>query len=267
MQWFIKQSSIVQAFLASIFTWGMTAAGAALVFFFKEVKQTIMDSMLGFAAGVMVSASFFSLLSPALEYSSDMGVPGYIPTVTGFLCGCAFLWLADRLVPHMHSETNHVEGLRSKLGKSFLLILAVTLHNIPEGLAVGVTFGAAAHTNNISMILGAVALSIGMGIQNFPEGAAVSLPARANGNSVFMSWYYGQFSGLVEIPAAIIGALAVTYIQPILPFFMSFAAGAMIYVVFDELIPEAHVNGKNAIVTIMAVLGFAVMMLLDVSLG
>jgi len=167
----------------------------------------------------------------------------------------------------MHSETKHVEGLRSKLGKSFLLILAVTLHNIPEGLAVGVTFGAASQIKDISMLYGAIALSIGMGLQNFPEGAAVSLPARQNGNSVLTSWYYGQLSGLVEVPAAIIGALAITYVKPILPYFMSFAAGAMIYVVFDELIPEAHADGKKSIVTIMAVVGFAVMMFLDVALG
>ena len=252
---------LYQALLATLFTWGMTAAGASLVFFFKKVKQKVMDSMLGFAAGVMVAASFFSLLAPGIEYAEEMGKTPYISAVVGFLLGCGFLWMADKIVPHMHAETKHLEGVKSGLGKSTLLILAVTLHNIPEGLAVGVAFGAIVGTNNLAATMGALALAIGMGIQNFPEGAAVSLPARRDGVPPFKAFMYGQYSGLVEPPAAMLGVLAVTYIKPMLPYAMSFAAGAMIYVVFDELIPEAHADGKKAFVTIAAVLGFAIMML------
>jgi len=267
MEWFLGISPFMQSLIASLYTWGMTAAGAGLVFFFRKVNQKVMDSMLGFAAGIMVAASFFSLLAPGIQYAEEMGKPPYISAVAGFLLGCGFLWLADKIVPHMHSETKHVEGVKSGLGKSTLLVLAVTLHNIPEGLAVGVAFGAIAGTNNLAALMGVLALAIGIGIQNFPEGAAVSLPARRDGVSPFKAWMYGQLSGLVEPPAAVLGALAISYIRPLMPYAMSFAAGAMIYVVFDELIPEAHADGKKAIVTIAAVIGFAVMMFLDLALG
>lgn len=226
-----------------------------------------MNAMLGFAAGIMVAASFFSLLEPGIKYAEEQGIPPYIPAVLGFLIGCGFLWIVDRIIPHMHNDSGRVEGVKSGLGKSFLLVLAITLHNIPEGIAVGVAFGALSGSYNSAAFYSAVALAVGMGIQNFPEGIAVAFPARKEGASPFKAWFYGQLSGIVEIPAALVGVLGVSIVRPLLPYAMSFAAGAMIYVVFDELIPEAHADGERAIVTFMVVIGFALMMLLDVGLG
>ena len=261
-------SGVTLTLLATLFTWGMTALGAALVFLLRKgASQRVMDAMLGFAAGVMVSASFFSLLMPAIAYAEESGVPPYIPAVTGFLAGCGFLWLCDKLIPHFHPLNDRAEGMHNRFGRTTLLILAVTLHNIPEGLAVGVAIGAAAASGDSRGILAGLALAAGIGIQNFPEGAAVSLPSRKSGKSPLKAWWYGQLSGLVEVPAALLGVLAVTFIKPLLPYAMAFAAGAMLYVVFDELIPEAHADGRNSMVTFMAVAGLAVMMLLDIALG
>ena len=267
MSWFLDLSPTMQAFLATMFTWGLTAAGAGLVFFFTTIKKKTMDGMLGFAAGVMIAASFWSLLDPAIAMAESMGMVKWIPPVVGFLAGGAFLWLVDRSIPHIHPGMKETEGPESTIRRRFLLVFAVTLHNIPEGLAVGVAFGATAAGLESASLAGALALALGIGIQNFPEGAAVSLPLRREGLSKRKAFMYGQASGIVEPISGVIGALAVIMMQPILPYALSFAAGAMIYVVVEELIPEAQSAGDSDIATIGAMLGFAVMMLLDVALG
>lgn len=267
MNWFLDLTPPIQALLATLFTWGVTAAGAALVFFFKTIDKKVMDGMLGFAAGVMIAASFWSLLAPAIEMAESMGMIKWVPAVVGFLLGGGFLWIVDGIIPHIHPQTKEQEGPESNIRRSFLLVFAVTLHNIPEGLAVGVAFGATAAGMESASLAGAIALALGIAIQNFPEGAAVSLPLRREGLSKTRSFLYGQASGIVEPIAGVIGAVAVVAMQPILPYALSFAAGAMIYVVVEELIPEAQSAGDSDIATIGAMLGFAVMMLLDVALG
>ena len=260
---------VLLALFATLFTWGVTALGAATVFFFKSINQTILNSMLGFASGIMIAASFWSLLNPAIEMATSMGVAPVIPAVTGFIGGGLFLFLVDRLLPHLHAglETNQAEGIKTSWQRSVLLVMAITLHNIPEGLAVGVAFGALGLAGSPSTFGAAVALAIGIGLQNFPEGAAVSIPLRREGMSRTKSFVYGQASGLVEPIASVLGALLVVAIQPILPYALAFAAGAMIYVVVEELIPEAQQHGSSDYSTIGAMVGFAVMMLLDVALG
>lgn len=269
MDWFLQLHPIYQALVATVFTWFLTALGASLVFFFKGYNRNVFDLMLGFAAGVMIAASFWSLLSPAIEMSEEMGTQGWIPAVTGFLGGGAFLYLVDRLLPHLHlfKETKEAEGIKTTWRRSILLVLAITLHNIPEGLAVGVAFGAAAAGLPAATIAGAIALAIGIGIQNFPEGAAVSLPLRREGFSRRKAFFYGQMSGLVEPVAGVIGASIVLIAMPILPYALSFAAGAMIFVVIEELIPESQANKNTDLATIGAMGGFAIMMALDVALG
>ncbi len=268
--WLLGFHPVVQALLATIFTWLMTAAGAAMVFFFKSVKQKMMDGMLGFAAGVMIAASFWSLLAPAIEMAEEMSIPSWLPAVVGFLAGGIFLKLIDTFLPHLHMglELKDAEGVKTQWQRSVLLILAITLHNIPEGLAVGVAFGAVAAGLPAATITGAIALAIGIGIQNFPEGVAVSGPLRREGWSRFKCFWYGQLSGIVEPVAGVLGAAAVLAMRPLLPYALSFAAGAMIYVVVEELIPESQSNKANTDISTMgAMLGFAVMMLLDVALG
>lgn len=257
------------AFLATLFTWGVTALGAALVFFFKKINETVLNAMLGFASGIMIAASFWSLLNPAIEMAEQMGVPPYLPAVVGFLGGGLFLYLVDKTLPHLHMglENNQAEGIKTSWQRSVLLVMAITLHNIPEGLAVGVAFGALGIAGSPSTFGAAVALAIGIGLQNFPEGAAVSIPLRREGMSRTKSFIYGQASGIVEPIAAVLGALLVITMQPILPYALAFAAGAMIYVVVEELIPEAQQHGSSDYSTIGAMFGFAVMMLLDVALG
>lgn len=269
MEWFISLNPIVQALLATLFTWFVTALGASMVFFFKEIKRNILNGMLGFAAGVMIAASFWSLLAPAIEMAEMAGDTPWIPAAVGFLCGGAFLWLVDKLLPHLHMglPIEDAEGPKTSWQRSILLVLAITLHNIPEGLAVGVAFGAVAAGLPSATLAGAIALAIGIGLQNFPEGAAVSIPLRREGFSRFKSFFYGQSSGLVEPIAGVIGAAAVLFMRPILPYALSFAAGAMIYVVVEELIPEAQQDKNTDVATIGAMLGFAVMMILDVALG
>ena len=269
MDWFLAQNPILQALLATIFTWGLTAAGAALVFPFKSISRNVMDMMLGFASGVMIAASFWSLLNPAIEMSESMGMIPWLPPLIGFLCGALFLYVIDRIMPHIHSLTkgSKPEGVKSSLQRSILLVLAITLHNIPEGLAVGVAFGAAAAGFPEATITGAIALAIGIGIQNFPEGAAVSLPLRREGFSRKKAFMYGQFSGLVEPIAGVLGAAIVLIAMPVLPYALSFAAGAMIYVVVEELIPESQSGKHNDLATLGAIGGFAIMMWLDVALG
>lgn len=267
--WFFELTPIYQALVATLFTWLLTALGAALVFFFKTINQKVLNCMLGFAAGVMIAASFWSLLNPAIEMAEQAGKTPWVPAVLGFLAGGAFLWLADQLIPHVHigMPRSEAEGPKTSWRRSVLLVLAITLHNIPEGLAVGVAFGAVAADLPSASLAGAIALALGIGIQNFPEGAAVSIPLRREGLSRRRSFFYGQASGVVEPIAGVIGAAAVIYMQEILPFALSFAAGAMIFVVVEELIPEAQRDKNTDLATIGAMLGFAVMMTLDVALG
>jgi ZIP family zinc transporter len=267
---FIELSPVYQALLATLFTWGMTALGGSLVFFFTKINRKLMDGMLGFAAGVMIAASYWSLLAPAIEMAENNGdTPAWIPAVVGFLAGGAFLWGIDRILPHLHLgfPKSEAEGIKTSWQRSILLVLAITLHNIPEGLAVGVAFGAVAYGLPSAELSGAVALAIGIGIQNFPEGTAVSVPLRREGLSKFKCFWYGQLSGIVEPIAAVIGVIAVLAMRPILPYALAFAAGAMIYVVVEELIPEAQLEKNTDIATIGTMLGFAVMMALDVALG
>lgn len=269
IEWFSGLSPVQQAFLGTCFTWFLTALGASVVFFFKEINRNVMDGMLGSAAGVMIAASFWSLLAPAIKMVEEAGGTPWIPALVGFLSGGAFLWVIDRLLPHLHAgyPTSEAEGIKTSWQRSVLLVLAITLHNIPEGLAVGVAFGAAAAGHPAASLGAAIALAVGIGIQNFPEGAAVSVPLRREGLSRKKSFMYGQFSGMVEPIAGVLGAFAVIYMQPLLPYALSFAAGAMIYVVAEELIPESQADKHSDIATIGVMVGFAIMMTLDVALG
>lgn len=260
---------VLQALIASLFTWGVTALGAAMVFFFKSINKKVLDGMLGFAAGVMIAASFWSLLAPAIDLSEAMGLPKWLPAVAGFLAGGLFLRLVDMVLPHLHIglDIKDAEGPKTSWKKSLLLVLAITLHNIPEGLAVGVGFGAVAAGIPSANLSGALALALGIGLQNFPEGAAVAIPLRREGFSRVKSFLYGQASGIVEPLAAVAGAALVGLMRPILPYALAFAAGAMIFVVVEEVVPEAQSSGNSNIATLGSMLGFAVMMFLDVSLG
>lgn len=267
---FLEQySTIIQALMATLFTWAVTALGAGMIFFTKKVNRKLLDGMLGFASGVMIAASYWSLLAPAIELSEGLDVPVWFPAVTGFLLGGVFLFAVDKLLPHLHmgDDITNAEGPKTSWQRSVLLITAITMHNIPEGLAVGVAFGAAAAGLEGAGISSAVALAIGIGIQNFPEGLAVSAPLRREGWSKGKAFMYGQFSGMVEPIAGVIGAAATLLMRPLLPYALAFAAGAMIYVVAEELIPESKREGHSDIPTIGVMLGFAVMMLLDVALG
>jgi ZIP family zinc transporter len=269
VSWFEQLHPVNQALAATLFTWFMTALGAGMVFFFRRINRKTLDAMLGFAAGVMIAASYWSLLAPAIEMAEASNVPAWIPATTGFLLGGAFLWLVDKLLPHLHLgfPMAEAEGISTHWRRSVLLVLAITLHNIPEGLAVGVAFGALAADLPSANLAGAVALAVGIGIQNFPEGTAVSVPLRREGLSRLKSFWYGQASGLVEPVAGVIGAAAVILMQPILPYALAFAAGAMIYVVVEELIPESQLEKNTDAATMGAMFGFAVMMTLDVALG
>jgi ZIP family zinc transporter len=260
---------VTQALLATLFTWGVTALGAASVFLFKTLRQEFLDWVLAFAGGVMVAASFWSLLAPAIEVAEEQGTPPWIPAVVGFLLGGAVLREMDRFLPHLHIgyPLSSAEGIHTRWRRSLLLVLAITLHNIPEGLAVGVAFGAVAQGIESASLAGAVALAVGIGLQNFPEGIAVAMPLRREGLSRGKAFWYGQLSAVVEPIAGVIGAAAVLIARPLLPYALSFAAGAMIFVVVEEVIPEAQREGHNDLATFGVMLGFAVMMLLDVSLG
>ncbi|MBN1760215.1 MAG: ZIP family metal transporter [Chitinispirillaceae bacterium] len=269
LTWLTGLHPVLQALCATLFTWGVTALGAGLVFFFKTINRKMLDGMLGFAAGVMIAASFWSLLAPAIEMVESEGGTPWIPAVIGFLSGGLFLWLTDKILPHLHLglPIEQAEGIPTNWRRSILLVLAITLHNIPEGLAVGVAFGAVASGLPSASLGGAIALALGIGIQNFPEGAAVSVPLRREGLSRLKSFWYGQLSGIVEPIAGVAGAAAVLIMRPMLPYALSFAAGAMIFVVVEELIPESQLDGNTDLATSGAMIGFAVMMLLDVALG
>jgi ZIP family zinc transporter len=267
--WFQDQGPILQAFVASLFTWGMTALGAAAVFFVRRVDRRLLDAALGYAAGVMIAASFWSLLAPSIDLSARMGLIEWVPPLVGFLAGAASMRLADWLLPHLHpfADETSAEGVKTSLHRTALLVLAITLHNIPEGLAVGVAFGAVGASFDDATLAPAIALAIGIGLQNFPEGMAVAVPLRGEGLSASRSFYYGQMSAWVEPLAAVAGAAAVLVMRPILPYALAFAAGAMIFVVVEEVIPESQAGGHTDIATSGAIVGFAMMMVLDVALG
>jgi len=265
---FSELSPILQALLATIFTWLMTAIGASFVFFMKGMSRRVLDLMLGFAAGVMIAASVWSLLLPAMDLAESDGITPWMPALAGFALGGLFLFVVDRILPHLHPglSSEHTEGLQVSWSRSTLLVAAITLHNIPEGLAVGVAFGAVAADGGTNLAA-AVALAIGIGIQNLPEGTAVSMPLRGSGLSRRKAFFYGQLSAVVEPVAAVIGAALVTLARPILPYTLAFAAGAMIYVVVEEVIPESQSGSNTDLATGGAMAGFAIMMLLDVALG
>lgn len=280
--YFAELNPILAAFYAGLFTWCLTAIGAGLVFFFNTSNRKFLDASLGFTGGVMIAASFWSLLSPAINYvemQNEMGIssmPSWFAPAVGFFLGAALLFILDKIIPHLHlfGEREEAEGMETNWKKTILLVLAIALHNIPEGLAVGVAFGALANPellgmegHNVFTIGSAVALAIGIGIQNFPEGFAVSMPLRRQGLSKFKSWQWGQLSAIVEPIFAVIGAAIVMTVLPILPYALSFAAGAMIFIVVEEVIPESQRGGNTDLATMGLILGFIVMMVLDVALG
>lgn len=269
IDYFEQINPILAAFYATLFTWGLTAAGAALVFFFKGMNRAALDGMLGFTGGVMVAASFWSLLAPGIEMSKGEGFVKVIPAAVGFLLGAGFIYSLDKILPHLHInfKIKEAEGIKTPWHKTTLLTLAITLHNIPEGLAVGVLFGGVAAGFEGASIGGAVALALGIGLQNFPEGFAVAMPLRRQGLSRRKSWMYGQASAVVEPIAAVLGAWAVLTFEPILPYALSFAAGAMIFVVVEEVIPETQRDKYTDIATMGFIAGFIIMMTLDVGLG
>jgi ZIP family zinc transporter len=268
--WFLALDPLSQALLATLFTWGLTAAGAGLVFLTRTIDRHVFDAMLGAAAGVMIAASYFSLLAPAIALAEERGsgVP-WVPAVVGFLAGGLFMRLVDSLLPHLHPQQPlaAAEGMPTTWRRSVLLVSAITLHNFPEGLAVGVAFGSAAAGYPEATVASAVALAIGIGLQNFPEGAAVSFPLRREGMPRGRAFFWGQLSAAVEPPAALLGVAAVSVATPILPYALAFAAGAMIFVVVEELIPESQAGGHADLATVALLFGFAVMMTLDVALG
>lgn len=270
--WFYELSPVVQALYGGLFTWGVTALGASLVFFTRSVNYKLLDAMMGFAAGVMIAASVWSLIIPSIDMAEAQGLISWMPAAVGFLTGGLFLRICDEYLPHLHigMPRDAAEGVQTTWKRATLLVLAITLHNIPEGLAIGVLFGAASiglETAEGATVAAAVVLALGIGIQNFPEGMAVSMPLRREGVGIFKSFNYGQMSGVVEPISAVIGAAAVLLIQPILPYALAFAAGAMIYVVIEELIPESQLHGNTDLATLGAMGGFVVMMVLDVALG
>ncbi len=267
--WFMSRPPVLQAFLATTFTWLITALGASLVFFFKDMSRKWLDGMLGITGGVMIAASYWSLLAPAIELSEAQGVWPWFPPAVGFVTGALFLYFLDKWVPHLHLNfgVEEKEGVKTDWHRTTLMVLAIALHNIPEGLAVGVAFGAVAAGIPGADLGAALALAIGIGLQNFPEGLAVSMPLRRGGVSPFKSFWYGQLSAIVEPIAGVAGALAVVYMQPILPYALSFAAGAMIYVVIEEVVPETQRDRFTDTATLGFIAGFVVMMSLDVGLS
>ena len=272
-----EPSPVMQALYAGLFTWILTATGAALVFIFKSTNRKFLDAALGFTGGVMIAASFWSLLSPAInavEIQNELGLsnlPSFLPPAIGFFLGAMFMFILDKSIPHLHifGDIEEAEGPKSYLKKTSLLVLAIAIHNIPEGLAVGVAFGALASPefSSVFSLGSAVALGIGIGIQNFPEGFAVSMPLRRAGFSKMKSWKWGQLSAIVEPIFAVIGAAFVILVYPILPYALAFAAGAMIFIVVEEVIPESQRGGNTDLATMGLILGFIVMMSLDVALG
>ncbi|MEL7649560.1 MAG: ZIP family metal transporter [Sedimentibacter sp.] len=268
VEYILTLSPLTLALIGTTFTFLATAAGSAMVFLMKkDVNPKVQHGFLGFAAGVMIAASVWSLLIPAIEMAEEQGMTGWIPAAGGFVAGGIFLYFLDKILPHLHIDQDKPEGMKSSFKRTTMLVLAVTLHNIPEGMAVGLSFGLAAQINSQAALMSAFALALGMGIQNFPEGAAISLPLRNEGFSKTRSFIYGALSGIVEPAAGVVGALLVSTVAGIMPWMLAFAAGAMIYVVVEELIPESQSFEHSHAGTIGTMLGFLLMMVLDVSLG
>ena len=269
LETFASWPAVTQAFVATVFTWGLTALGAGAVFFFRDVSRKSLDAALGFTAGVMIAASFWSLLNPAIDLAEEMGMVKWVPPLVGFLAGAFSMRLVDYILPHVHlfGKMEDAEGVKTSWRKTTLLVLAITLHNIPEGLAIGVAFGAVAAGFESATLAAAIALAVGIGIQNCPEGTAVAVPLRREGMSRAKAWWYGQLSATVEPVAAVIGCVAVLAMRPVLPYALAFAAGAMIFVVVEEVIPESQSGGHGDLATLGTMVGFAVMMTLDVALG
>jgi len=267
IEYFSQLDPIQGALYATLFTWGITALGASSVFLFKSMSRMTLDGMLGFTGGVMVAASFWSLLSPAIEMSAGEGFVKVMPSAIGFGLGALFIFGLDKILPHIHINFKQSEGIKTPWRRTTLLVLAITLHNIPEGLAIGVLFGGVASGIPEASIAGAVVLAFGIGLQNFPEGIAVAMPLRRSGVSKLKSFWYGQLSAIVEPIAGVIGAVAVTFFTPILPYALAFAAGAMIFVVVEEVIPETQLDKYTDIATLGFIGGFIIMMSLDVALG
>lgn len=265
LNWFIDLPPHVQALMATLFTWAVTALGAALVFVFKRVSRAVMDAMLGFAAGVMIAASFWSLLSPAIEMAENVGLNPWITVLMGFMLGGGLLFVGDRLFSALEEKQQSEQNGRMK--RCLMLVSSITLHNIPEGMAVGVAFASAAYGLEGATLAAAGLLALGIGLQNFPEGTAVSVPLRREGVSRGKAFFYGQLSGIVEPISGVVGALLVLRVRMLLPYLLAFAAGAMIYVVVEELIPESQTNEKKDVMALFTLIGFSVMMVLDVALG
>ncbi|MCM8801788.1 MAG: ZIP family metal transporter [Candidatus Omnitrophica bacterium] len=259
---------LLQSLIGGLFTWFITLIGALTIFLNKKSDRKIFDVALGFAGGVMLAASFFSLLLPSIEYSKKLLIPLWFPVSLGFLGGALFLLLFDKIIPHLHinSKIENKEGIKTELPVYFLLVFAITLHNIPEGLAIGVSFGSLKYNNTFENFLNSLSLTIGIGIQNFPEGLAVSLPLSTSGISKLKSFILGQLSGLIEPLFALVGAFFVSYFSKILPYALSFAAGAMIYVIIEEVIPETQKEGNIDISTFSFIIGFVIMTILDISI-
>lgn len=268
-EWFLSLQPVVQALLAGLFTWGITSLGAATVFFTRRINRKLFDAMLGFSGGVMLAASYWSLLAPAIEIAENRPIPNWLPPAVGFALGGACLWVFDKTLPHLHigAPREEAEGPSTTWQRAVLLVTAITLHNIPEGLAVGVAFGGVISGVEATSVQAALVLALGIGIQNFPEGIAVAMPLRGEGMGRLKSFWYGQLSAAVEPVAAVLGAMAVSFAEPMLPYALSFAAGAMVYVVVEELIPESHQAGNVDLATLSLMAGFIVMMILDVALG
>ncbi|MCS6969269.1 MAG: ZIP family metal transporter [Cytophagales bacterium] len=266
--YFSQLSPVKAAFLATVFTWLVTAAGAAIVFFFPRLNRVVLDGMLGFTGGVMIAASFWSLLAPAIAMSNGSSkLMKVLPAALGFLAGALFLFLLDKVLPHLHINFRETEGMKSSLHSTILLVLAITLHNIPEGLAIGVLFGGVSAEVPQASISSALTLSIAIGLQNFPEGIAIAMPLRRMGMSRTRSFLYGQLSAIVEPIASVAGATAVSFFTPLLPYALAFAAGAMIFVVVEEVIPETQLDQNTDIATLGFIAGFIIMMVLDVALN
>lgn len=262
LEWFMSLDYYIQALLATLFTWFITALGAAVVFFFKKINKSILDAMLGFAAGVMIAASFWSLLSPAIEMADSLNMISWLVASIGFISGGLLLFLGDKIFEKIESKKQKQTSFK----RSLMLIISITLHNIPEGLAIGVAFGSLNYGLDGALV-SALMLALGIGLQNFPEGIAVSVPLRREGFSRKKAFFFGQLSGIVEPISGVLGALLVLKMRFLLPFMLSFAAGAMIYVVVQELIPESQTNSKKNLMALFTMLGFSLMMILDVSLG
>lgn len=263
IDFFINLNHTTQALIATIFTWGITSIGACLVFFFKKINKSVMDAMLGFAAGVMIAASFWSLLLPSIEMADNLGMTTWLIAFIGFFSGGLLLFIGDKIFNLLDKKKAQSNSIK----RSLMLIFSITLHNIPEGLAVGVAFGSIAYNLEGATLTNACLLALGIGLQNFPEGTAVSVPLRREGYSRRKAFFYGQLSGIVEPIAGFLGALMVLRIRLLLPFLLAFAAGAMIYVVVEELIPESQTNEKKDLMALFTLIGFSIMMILDISLG